>query len=133
MARCFVNISEEEIEEALFYPHDLVNTKTTIPLRVGEQWWMYTSTLFTSPSGDSCILSQPLILFYSFFFPSLILIIIGFSLICLFCNPYVLLGFYFIQISFLLSLGYVCYYVACLYQHCQMRVVLIILKFNCNF
>ena len=37
---------------------------TTIPLRVGEEWWIYTSTLrvsvyvypplFTSPSGDSC-------------------------------------------------------------------------------
>ena len=28
-----------------FYPTDLVNTKTTIPLRVGEQRWIYTSTL----------------------------------------------------------------------------------------
>ena len=34
----------EEIEEALFYPSDLVNTKTTIPLRVGEEQWIYTST-----------------------------------------------------------------------------------------
>ena len=31
-----------------FYPTDLVNTKTTIPHRVGEQRWIY-----TSPSGDS--------------------------------------------------------------------------------
>ena len=45
MARRFAKISEEEIEEAFFYPSDLVNTKTTIPLRVGEEWWIYTSTL----------------------------------------------------------------------------------------
>ena len=67
MARRFVKVSEEEIEAAFFYPSDLVNTKTTIPLRVGEERWIYTSTLrvsvynypplFTSPSGDSCILS----------------------------------------------------------------------------
>ena len=44
MARCFVKVSEEEIEEAFFYPSDLVNTKTTIPLRVGEERWIYTST-----------------------------------------------------------------------------------------
>ena len=65
MARRFAKVSEEEIEEAFFYPSDLVNTKTTIPLRVGEERWIYTSTLsrlgiypplFTSPSGDSCIL-----------------------------------------------------------------------------
>ena len=31
MARRFVKVSEEEIEEAFFYPSDLVNTKTTIP------------------------------------------------------------------------------------------------------
>ena len=37
MALRFVNVSEEKIEEALFYPSDLVNTKTTIPLRVGEE------------------------------------------------------------------------------------------------
>ena len=34
MARRFAKVSEEEIEEAFFYPSDLVNTKTTIPLRV---------------------------------------------------------------------------------------------------
>ena len=66
MARRFAKVSEEEIEEAFSYPPDLVNTKTTIPLRVGEERWIYTSTfrvsvyvyppLFTSPSGDSCIL-----------------------------------------------------------------------------
>ena len=27
----FAKVSEEEIEEAFFYPSDLVNTKTTIP------------------------------------------------------------------------------------------------------
>ena len=45
MARLFAKVSEEEIKEALFYSSDLVNTKTTIPLRVGEERWIYTSTL----------------------------------------------------------------------------------------
>ena len=31
MARRFAKVSDEEIEEAFFYPSDLVNTKTTIP------------------------------------------------------------------------------------------------------
>ena len=48
MARRFVEVSEEEIEEAFFYPSYLVNTKTTIPLRVGEERWIYTSTLRVS-------------------------------------------------------------------------------------
>ena len=47
MARRFAKVSEEEIEEALFYPSDLVNTKT-ISLRVGQEWWIYTSTLRVS-------------------------------------------------------------------------------------
>ena len=51
MARRLVKVLEEEIEEVFFYPPDLVNTKTTIPLRVGEERWIY-----TSPSGNSCIL-----------------------------------------------------------------------------
>ena len=41
MARRFTKVLEEEIvainEAAFFYPSDLVNTKTTIPLRVGEE------------------------------------------------------------------------------------------------
>ena len=37
MARRFRKVSEEEIEEAFFHPSDLVNTKRTIPLRVGEE------------------------------------------------------------------------------------------------
>ena len=45
MARCFAKVLEEEIKTAFFYPSDLVNTKTTIPLRGGEEWWIYTSTL----------------------------------------------------------------------------------------
>ena len=45
MARRFAKVSEKDIEEAFFYPSDLVNTKTTIPLRVGEERWIYTSTL----------------------------------------------------------------------------------------
>ena len=46
MARRFAKVSEEEtlaINES-----DLVNTKTTIPLRVGEERWIYTSTLRVS-------------------------------------------------------------------------------------
>ena len=49
VARRFARVSEEEIvaiKEAAFpYPSDLVNTITTIPLRVGEERWIYTSTL----------------------------------------------------------------------------------------
>ena len=66
MAHRFVKVLEEEIEEASFCPSDLVNTKATTPLRVGEERWIYTSTLrisvyiyqplFTSPLGVSCIL-----------------------------------------------------------------------------
>ena len=40
MARCFAKVSEEIVainEAAFFNPSDLVNTKTTIPLRVGEE------------------------------------------------------------------------------------------------
>ena len=48
MARHFAKVLEEEIEKAFFYPSDLVNTKTTIPLRVGEKRWIYTSTLRVS-------------------------------------------------------------------------------------
>jgi len=35
MARRFAKVSEQEIEEASFYPSDLVNTKTTIHLPFG--------------------------------------------------------------------------------------------------
>ena len=48
MARRFAKVSEEEIKTAFFYPSDLVNTKTTIPLRVGEERSIYTSTLRVS-------------------------------------------------------------------------------------
>ena len=48
MARRFAKVSEEEIEEASCYPSDLVNTKTTIPLRVGKERWIYTLTLRVS-------------------------------------------------------------------------------------
>ena len=48
MARRFAKVLEEEIEEAFFYPSDLVNTKTTIPFRVGEERWIYTLTLCVS-------------------------------------------------------------------------------------
>ena len=48
MVHRFAKVLEEEIEEAFFYPSDLVNTKTTIPLRVGEERWIYTLTLRVS-------------------------------------------------------------------------------------
>ena len=52
MAHRFSKVSEEEIVAingaAFSYPSDLVNTKTTIPLRVGEERWIYTSTLRVS-------------------------------------------------------------------------------------
>ena len=48
MAHCFAKVSEEEIQTAFFYPSDLVNYKTSIPLRVGEERWIYTSTLRVS-------------------------------------------------------------------------------------
>ena len=62
MARRFAKVSEEEIvainKAALFCPSDLVNTKTTLPLRVGEERWMYTSTLRVSVYIHHC--SPPL-------------------------------------------------------------------------
>ena len=59
MARRFAKVLEEEIEEAFFYPSNLVNTKTTIPLRVGEERWIiprrfaspYISTTIHLPFG----------------------------------------------------------------------------------
>ena len=48
MARRLAKVLEEEIEEVFFYPSDLVNAKTTIPLRVGEERWIYTETLRVS-------------------------------------------------------------------------------------
>ena len=52
MTRRLAKVSEEEIvainEAAFFYPSDLVNTKTSTPLRVGEERWIYTSTLRVS-------------------------------------------------------------------------------------
>ena len=41
MAHRSTKVSEEEIEEAFFYPSDLVNTKTTSPVRVSEELWIY--------------------------------------------------------------------------------------------
>ena len=60
MARRFLKVSEEEIvvinETAFFNPCDLVNTKTTIPLRVGEERWIYIHHYSPPLSGDSSIL-----------------------------------------------------------------------------
>ena len=66
MVRRFAKVLEEEIEEEFFYPSDLVNTKTTIPLRVSEiivvDIYLDASRLsiyvplFTSSSWVSCII-----------------------------------------------------------------------------
>jgi len=48
MVRRFAKVSEDEIEEDFFCPSDLVNTKTTIPLRIGEERWIYSLTLRVS-------------------------------------------------------------------------------------
>ena len=52
MACLFAKVSEEEIvainEAPFFYPSDLVNTKTTVSLRVGEERSIYTSMLYVS-------------------------------------------------------------------------------------
>ena len=42
MARCLAKVSEEEIKTGFFYPSDLLNTKTTILLRVSEEQWICT-------------------------------------------------------------------------------------------
>ena len=41
MARRFAKVLEKEIDEAFFYSSALVNTKATIPLRVGKERWIY--------------------------------------------------------------------------------------------
>ena len=52
MACHLANVSKEEIlaisETAFFYPSDLVNTKTTIPFRVGEEQWINIPRRFAS-------------------------------------------------------------------------------------
>ena len=51
MACRFKKVSEEIVainEAAFFYPSDLVNTKTTTPLTVDEERWIYTSMLRVS-------------------------------------------------------------------------------------
>ena len=45
MARRFAKVF---FKTAFFYPSDLVNTKTTIPLRVGEERWIYILRRFAS-------------------------------------------------------------------------------------
>ena len=85
MARRFAKVSEEEIvainEAAFFYPSDLVNTKTTIPLRIGGYvprrfaFRYISTTIHLPPSGDSCIISVKVIIIFIIiiicFFPSL--------------------------------------------------------------
>ena len=39
---------QKKLKQDFFIQSDLVNTKTTIPLRVGEERWIYTSTLRVS-------------------------------------------------------------------------------------
>ena len=59
MARRFAKVSDEEIEEAFFYPSDLVNTKATISLRAGEETLRVSVYIhhYSPPlRGYSCIL-----------------------------------------------------------------------------
>ena len=60
MARRFAKVSEEQIEEAFFYPSDLVNTKTgsvkAVDIYLDASRLGIYQPLFTSASGDSCIL-----------------------------------------------------------------------------
>ena len=58
-----------EIKTAFFYPSDLVNTKTTIPLRVGEERWLYTSTLRIHVTH--CFSSCAVFAFLRFFYDSI--------------------------------------------------------------
>jgi len=48
MALRFAKVSSEDIEEAFFYPSDLVNTETTIPLSIGEDRGGYIPRPFAS-------------------------------------------------------------------------------------
>ena len=48
MARRFAKVSEQEIKTAFLYPSELVNTETTVPLRVGEERWIYIPRRFAS-------------------------------------------------------------------------------------
>ena len=52
MSRPFTKVLEREIvainEAAFFYACDLVNTKTTSPLRVGEERYIYLPRRFAS-------------------------------------------------------------------------------------
>ena len=62
MAHHFVKVSEEIVainEAAFFYPSDLVNTKTNIPLRVSEAWWIYSLTLCVSVYSISSTIYLP--------------------------------------------------------------------------
>ena len=61
MARRFAKFQKKILKKRFFYPSDLVNTKTTIPVKSGGYIYLDASRLsiypplFTSPSGDSCI------------------------------------------------------------------------------
>ena len=87
MARRFAKVSEEEIKTTFFYPSDLVNTKTTIPLRVGEERWIYTSTLrvlvyihhYSPPL-------QGIVVYYCYYKDDIIMIIIIIFIIPLLCH-----------------------------------------------
>ena len=43
------------IKTAFFYPSDLVNAKTNIPLRVGEERWIYIPRRFASRNISTTI------------------------------------------------------------------------------
>ena len=76
---CFAKVSEEEIEEAFFYPSDLVNTKTTIPsgsvMSGGyvprREVSRYISTTIHLPFGELYIIQLSPNCNYEFLFPKL--------------------------------------------------------------
>ena len=58
MAGRFAKVSEKEIKTAFFYPSDLVNTKTTIPFRVGGERWIYSGSVESGGYIPRCFASR---------------------------------------------------------------------------
>ena len=58
MARRFAKFTEEEIKTAFFYLSDLVNSKTrrAVDIYLDASCLAIYPPLFTSPSGDCCII-----------------------------------------------------------------------------
>ena len=72
MARRFAKVSEEEIEEAFFYPS----------LRVSEERWIYTSTLHVSVYIHHYLPPlRGIVVYYCYFLPMLAIVLSYFSVI----------------------------------------------------